>query len=172
MSKTVIGIDPGKMGGIAHVKNGWPYAVQMPPGLPELDAYIKQLRENNDDIIAFIEKQQIFDTDEEAGGKKYGIQKMLANYEQLKSCLTFNNIPFVEVPAQTWQASLQITRRGQEKKERKKIYKEFAGRVFPAAKINLQTADALCLAYFGMQKLKFDPGWVNQKTVKRKAGLF
>jgi len=172
MSKTVIGIDPGKMGGIATVKNGWPYAVAMPPDLPEMDAYFKTIRENNDDLIAFVEKVQIFDNDEDTPGKKYGIQKLLDQYSQLKSCLTFHNIPFVEVPPQTWQAALQLTRRGQEKTERKEAYKKFAGETFPAAKITLNTADALCIAYFGMQKLRFDPGWVSQKVVQKKQGLF
>jgi len=172
MERTIIGIDPGKGGGIAIIKKGRAYAVSMPATLPQLNEYLKDIRNNNDEIIAFVEKVQIFDSDDKEDGKKYGIKKMLDQFAELKSCLVFHNIPFVEVAPITWQSELCLTSKGDTKAVRKNKYKLFAGRTFPDAKVNLNTSDALCISYFGIQRLKLNPGWVNERIVKKKTDLF
>lgn len=172
MAKTVIGIDPGKGGGIAHYKKGYATAVAMPPNIRELHLYIKQLRENNDEVIVFLEKVQAWKSDKEETGKEFGIDKLLASFEQIKTVLIINEMPYVEVYPQTWQKPMMLPK-DLTSNERKNEYKRFAMQNFPEANINLKTADALCIVFYGMQQLVTNINFINQKIVEFKnEGMF
>jgi len=67
---TYIAIDPGSNGGIAiWKKNRLEQVVKMPKDLSDLKKYFEHLKENNSEIIAFIEKVQIFPSDNDEENK-------------------------------------------------------------------------------------------------------
>lgn len=160
--KTIIGIDPGAGGGIAVFKKGYATAVNMPK-TDELNRYLKTLREENEDIIVFIEKVNSFRDDKKEGGKSFGIDKMLAQYAELLTLLKINNLPYCEVYPISWQSHLGLARRGVEKSIRKGLYKEYAQKTFPEVKVNLKTSDALCIVQFGRDKTQLDMSWVLER---------
>lgn len=110
--------------------------------------------------IVFIEKVSSWKGDLEDQGKIFGIEKMLKNYNELLTVIKLANIPYVEVNARNWQQKLCPQSDGKSKSQRKRIYKEFAAAKFPKQKPTLQTADALCITYFGAMKLAIDTEYV------------
>lgn len=165
MKKTVVGIDPGASGSIAHYKNGVAVAVNMPKTTDELNEYFSLLREGNEDIIVFLEKVNHFTSDDTDPGKKFAIQKMVNNYVQLKTLLSVNKLPYCEVHAATWQSQLLPRFKGEEKSARKKRYLEHAQKLYPEVKVTLSKSDALCIMRFGMERLVDNPKWVQEKTI-------
>lgn len=201
MKKTIIGIDPGKQGGIAFLTENNSNAVKMPQTVRELNTYLKYLKETYPNPIIFIEKVQayrgksieeyknefykIFDSQkqkekifeefikvitqgDEAPGKKFGINKMLANYNQLLTVIKLLEIPFVEVYPISWQTTLNLKIKNDRrtKTERKRSYKEFAQNRFPKVKLNLAIADSLCLVMFGEKKWEEDFNWIQERIQK------
>jgi hypothetical protein len=65
------------------------------------------LREQKDGYtpIVFLEKVQAWLSDTDVNpGKRFMIQKMLANYEALKTAIIMTEIPLVEVVPRSWQS--------------------------------------------------------------------
>lgn len=161
--QTVIGIDPGAGGGIAiYKKNRLEQVIKMPKGLSEMKRYFDHIKENNENVIVFIEKVQMFmsDSDAENRGKQFRIKELLSNYDQLKSLIVYYGFQFCEVYPITWQSKLGLTRKGMDKAARKNMYKESAGWCFPEATITLYNADALLILKFGLLQLSDNPVWV------------
>ena len=121
----------------------------------------------------FIENQK-----KDIGGIQFSINKMLANYEQILTVLRLNNLQIVQVYPVSWQnhSGIKFENKNASKQERKNHYREVAQRTFPEVKVNLATADALCLIIFGCSKLHNDPNWVIQRIEnaesKNNADLF
>lgn len=168
----IIGIDPGAMGGIVTWRpNQNIKAVQMPKDLNELRNYLEYLKTICSPII-FLEKLSVRPDDIMPGangvnmGKLYRIQKMMANYEQLKAIISVCNIPFVMVHPMKWQNELKLriktAHKKEEKSERKRRYKEIAGRLYPELKPTLWNADATLIMHFGRYILRNNPDWVRQ----------
>jgi hypothetical protein len=149
--RTVVGIDPGASGGIAFY-NEKAFAVKMPKTTGEINDIFKYIHELGKCIV-FIEKVNHFISDDAEPGKKFGIQKMMNNYQELITLLKVNNMHYVEVYAQTWQSKLLPRKKGESKTERKNKYKEFAQSEFPDIKVNLGVSDALCILKYGMNNL-------------------
>lgn len=169
MKKTIIGIDPGKQGGIGFHNDSKAYAVKMPPTVPEINKYLKYIIETYQNPIIFIEKVQAFKTDnDDSSGKMFGINKMLANYNQLLTVIQLLEIPYVEVYPISWQTTLKlkIKKDKRTKTERKRSYKEFAQSKFPLLKVNLATSDSLCLVQFGIEKWENDFSWIKERIRK------
>ena len=163
-AKTIIGIDPGASGGIAvYNHKGQITAVKMPKKVEDLSEYLLYIKENFNKPICFIEKVQSFHSDTDDGGKRFGIQKMLANYEQLKTVLTLSKIPFVQVYPQSWQGGLNLRKKGESKKDRKNRYKAAALKYYPEIKPTLWSADALCIVQFGRLKFNTDVDWIIER---------
>jgi hypothetical protein len=162
---TIIGIDPGSSGGIAHYKNSKAYAVKMPKKTNELNDYFKMLRSENESVIVFLEKVSHFLTGDDAPGKKFAIQKMMNSYQELKTLLQVNNLPYCEVHPATWQTNLLERRKGESKQDRKRRYSEFAKGKYPELKVTLSTSDALCIMTFGFNKVNYDTKWINERIV-------
>ena len=159
----VIGIDPGKQGGIAIYtkEDGMVRTVRMPEStddLAELLSYYKQ----NYMPIAFLEKLNLHRSDTEVPGKVFGIQKLLQNYAQLRTVLELNGIPFVMVHPLSWENKLGLRVRGlrEEKAQRKRRYRDIAGKIYPGNKVTLWNADALLIMHFGRVMLANDLNWV------------
>lgn len=166
---TIVTIDPGSGGGIAVFSNGRIHAVAMPSDVNEMNEYLKYLNSTYDDIFVFIEKVQAFANDDDAPGKKFAINKMLANYQQILTVVKLTGFRFVEVYPVSWQTTLGLKMpktKGvpeETKTERKNRYKDYAQNCFPELKVNLKTSDALCLVQFALVKIQNDIGWIRER---------
>lgn len=161
--KTIIGIDSGSNGCVVIWKNNRiEHMIKMPKNISDLKTYFDYIKENNSEVLVFIEKVQMYhsDSDQENKGKQFRIQKLLANYEQLKSLVVFYEFQFVEVYPISWQSSLGFQTKGMSQTERKNTYKEAAELCFPEKQITLWNADALLILKFGLNKLKYDTDWI------------
>lgn len=167
---TIVAIDPGKSGGIATYAKGKIHAGKMGT-IQEVKLYLDYVNNTYENIIVFIEKVQAYrGKEDDAPGKKFGINKMLKNYTQLVTCITLMGLHFIEVYPISWQSKLGLSFRGQKltKTERKNKYKIYAGNCFPEIpKVTLNIADALCICQFALIKLKDDHLWIDDKLQNR-----
>ena len=121
----VVGIDPGSNGGIVTCDQIKISTIQMPKDLTDLRNYLEYLKTICSPIV-FLEKLSVRPDDVTLGadgvnmGKLYRIQKMLANFEQLKAIITVAEIPFVLIAPISWQQKLRIRIKNEDKKDRKK----------------------------------------------------
>jgi len=168
---TIISIDCGSSGGIAIWKKNWlENLIAMPKDLSDLKKYFEYVKENNDHVIVFIEKVQMFmsDSDEENKGKQFRIVNMLSNYNQIKALIVYYGFEFVQVYPNTWQSVLGFGSRGLDSTTRKNIYKRFAEKSFPMAKVTLSTSDALCILKFALIKFEEDYPWIVERIENKK----
>ncbi len=172
----IIGIDPGSSGGIAIFSKSGLGCSKMPMIEVRKNGH-KRMRTNEKKFAAmlteqkrdyrpiiFIEKVQAWLSDTDKPGKRFNIQKMLANYETLLTAIRMSGIPMIEVPPRTWQNYLSLGKKGMEKEERKKSYQRAAQSYYPETKATLWNSDAICLVHFGRMKNKFDPSWIKEQT--------
>lgn len=151
----IIGIDPGKAGGIAVMDAGVASVYKMPTKVSELAALVRRF----ENPIVFVERLSARPSDL-VGGKMFGIKKMLANFEQIKAALEVSNIPYVLTHPQRWQNHLGFPKGVGEKAERKKMFQSWAAAQYPYIKVTLWNADALCIMTFGMQAVQKELRWV------------
>lgn len=164
----VVGIDPGSNGGIVTWRpNQNIKAMKMPKDLTELCNYLEYLKSICSPII-FLEKLSVRPDDVTPGadgvnmGKLYRIQKMMANFEQLKAIISVCDIPFVLIAPISWQQKLRIRIKNEDKKDRKKRYKDIAQSLYPEIKQTMYSCDATLIMHFGRYILRNNPGWVRQ----------
>jgi hypothetical protein len=179
MYDKVIGIDVGISGGLVVWTNKFIGSVKMPSyptmtkagkkrnntDVKAIELILERQKQNCNPII-FIEKVQGW-TGKDDTARQYSIQKMLANYESLKTVIVLSGIPMVEVTPQQWQTFLNLKVKGEEPKERKKRYKRFAAKTYLDLKVTAWNGDAACLCEFGRRKLYFDINWVNERLNKK-----
>ena len=159
----IIAIDPGASnGGICVFRSKRiPECVHMPKDLRDLRDYIAYYKEFTNPIV-FVEKLNVrVDDAEENRGKLFRIQKMLANFEQIKTVLTLLDVPFVLVHPMKWQNTLKL-RSKEEKSKRKARYKRVAQNLYRCVDVTLWNADALLIMHFGRYVLQNDMDWVLQ----------
>ena len=171
----IIGIDPGASGGIAVFIPGRNVkTVKMPKELAELQGFLEYYAENYNSVV-FLEKLSVRPDDvivkggKAAMGKLYRIQKMMANYEQLKALIGTSGIPYVMVHPASWQAKLKLRpkRVKEEKAQRKHRYKREAERLYPEVNATLWNADAVLIMHFGRWALVNDAKWVKANLPER-----
>ena len=171
----VIGIDPGRNGGIAIFVPGQnPKVVKMPKDITELRDFFAYYKDNFKPIV-FLEKLSvrpddvIVQGDRAAMGKLYRVQKMMANFEHLKALIETAGIPYVLVHPASWQTKLKLRVRGvhEEKADRKRRYRETAAKLYPGINVTLWNADALLLMHFGRWALVNEPKWVKANLPER-----
>lgn len=174
----VIGIDPGKNGGIAiYIPGQLAKAVKMPKDVADLRDLLGYYAENYNPIV-FLEKLSVRPDDVAVQGEKpnmgkiYRIQTMMANYEHLRAIIETTGVPYVLVHPGKWTSYLNlriIRKQGpkETKQERKNRYKEFAAHNYPEIKITLWNADALNIMHFGRKVLVNDLNWVRANLPKR-----
>ena len=148
---TVIGIDPGKAGGIAVV--GWERAVAHPMPATERDILdlIASLRElaAPDSPTAIIERV--------ASMPKQGVVSTFTfceNYGALRMPLIAVGVPFESVSPGVWQRpfNLPTIKSAGSKVAKKNAHKARAQELFPGVKITHAVADALLLAEWGRRQ--------------------
>lgn len=162
----VVGIDPGSNGGIVTWRpNQNIKAIQMPKDLTDLRNYLEYLKTICSPIV-FLEKLSVRPDDVTLGadgvnmGKLYRIQKMLANFEQLKAIITVAEIPFVLIAPISWQQKLRIRIKNEDKKDRKKRYKDIAQSLYPEIKQTMYSCDATLIMHFGRYMLANNMDWI------------
>lgn len=165
--QTIIGIDPGASGAIAVYYNGRIKVVKMPNDVREMEQYFNYIKSTYENVVVFIEKVQAYGKEDDAPGKKFAINKMLANYQQVLTVVKLANFRYIEVYPVSWQSTLGLKlpkSEGEESKtERKNRYKIYAQNCFPELKVNLNTCDALCLIQFAFVKIESDINWIRER---------
>lgn len=181
----IIGIDPGASGGIAvyNCETKSIFSGKMPirkvtiknkitpKGNPakrsetDTSRLMLLIKEYGAGAVAIIERVQARPSDADNPGKRFQINRMLANYEAIKATLTVCGVPYAEVVPLSWQKGLKVWIKGQSKADRKNHFKECAQMWFPTEKVTMANADALLLTRFGFYKLTSDPGWIEERLV-------
>lgn len=172
----VIGIDPGANGGIAiFIPGAKVKTVKNPKDVTDLSEFLQYYKDNYNSIV-FLEKLSVRPDDVAVGpndkanmGKLYRIQKMIANYEHLKSIIEVIGIPFALVHPRKWMFYLGLIpyRVKEEKAERKRRYAETAQKWYPDIKVTLWNADAILIMHFARKILVNDINWVRQNVPQR-----
>lgn len=163
----IIGVDPGSSnGGIAvYIPGRNIKTLRMPKDVRELAQFFAYYAENYRPLV-MLEKLNIRPDDLMGGnanpGKVYRIQKLLANFEQLKAIIEASGTPYCLVHPMSWQKRLGLRVQGvkEEKAERKNRYKQTAAAWYPGVKVTLWNSDALLLMHFGRWVVVNDPRWV------------
>lgn len=168
---TIISIDTGGNGGICiWKKNRLENVVKMPKDLSDLKRYFDYVKENNEEVLVFIEKVQMFmsDSDEENKGKQFRIQSLLANYNQIKALIVLYGFEYCQIYPVQWQNGLGFRAKGLDSATRKNLYKRYAEKAFPNAQVALWNSDALCILAFGQMKIKEDKAWIAERLENKK----
>lgn len=166
----IIGIDPGSNGGIVVWRpNHNATAIKMPKDINDIRDLFNYYKEICTPIV-FLEKLSVRPDDVTVGdaganmGKLYRIQKMLQNFEHLKAIITVAEIPFVLVNAMKWQNDLKlrikVKGKKEEKADRKRRFRDIAGKLYPEITPAFWNADATLIMHFGRFILQNNPRWV------------
>lgn len=162
---TVIGIDPGSIGGITIFQPGKPIkAVKIPKETTDLSTLLLSITEDRNPLV-FVEKVQMRH-DDMTGGKAFRIKIMLEGYDRLKNVLEINRIPFVLVHPMTWQSRLKLRVKGEEKEIRKRRYKTVAQGLYSEIRATLWNCDATLIMHFGRYMIQNDKKWIRSNLPK------
>lgn len=162
----IIGIDPGASGGITVYRpNNKEVSIKNPKDVKDLREYLSYYKEISSPLV-FLEKVQ-FHKDDAASGKTFGIEKLVRNFEQLKTTMEVMDIPFVLVHPGTWQSQLNLKIKREEKAARKKRYKDIAQRYYPDLKATMYNCDATLIMHFGRWALRNNIKWVMENLPQR-----
>lgn len=149
MSKLVMGIDPGKGGGIAVVDAETLELVDvvaLPDTITDINDFIESYKEAHSVYIETVHsmpKQGVASTF--TFGMYYGYVKMAAVAHKIRS---------IDVLPTKWQQKLGVkSKKDESYSEHKSRLKGLAQQLFPKAKVTLKNADALLIAYYGVKDL-------------------
>lgn len=144
MAKILIGIDPGRAGGLVSLDgNGKALqVVKMPETMGGILQFFQQY--SNDDAVCYLEKVHARPGDGAASMFKFG-----QGFGWLQMALLAANIKTIEVLPNTWMRGLGI--KSKKKDETKTAYKNrlkfVAEQLFPDQKVTLWNSDALLIAH-------------------------
>jgi len=136
-AKTIIGLDPGKGGGIAFNEGGQTRAIKMPETLGDLRDALEPYASG--DAFAFLEKVH--------SSPQMGVKSAFTfgeGFGSLKAMLACLYIPFQLVRPQVWQKTMGCMTKGD-----KNVSKRRAQELFPNQKVTHALADALLICEFG-----------------------
>ena len=146
--KKVIGIDPGKGGGIAVITDKTVNIFPCPRDVDEMAILIGMCLSDVSSYRTqvFLEKVWAFPTDGRAGSFSFG-----CNYGQWQGILAAHELKPTLVTPKEWQSHFEI-KKGLPKNVRKKALKQMAIDRCPDIKrITLKTCDALMIAIWGLE---------------------
>ena len=158
LENLIVGIDPGKSGGMAVIKRSInDYGAKIitahncPDTIEEMVAFISMLRNETPYITCYLEKVHAFPTDGRSSAFKFGM-----NYGIWNGILCAFGIKTELVSPRTWQITFgELPKQKQERKRRlKQIATEKSG-----VKATLRTADALCIALYGYDISEEERTW-------------
>jgi hypothetical protein len=142
----IIGIDPGKNGGIARITKTtktqelWT-AHRCPKTIKEMVVILKMFNHSSPKPKCFLESVHAFPTDGRSSAFKFGM-----NFGIWQGILSALDIETILVTPQRWQKPYELSKI---KKERKHQLKEIAIER-SGLKVTLNTADAICIAIHGV----------------------
>jgi len=142
---TILGIDPGKSGGIAWITDGKPCVEKMPETLKDLWDLVQELsgvRWSNHGVTEIKAYLELVHSSPQMGVKSaftFG-----NGFGHLEMALTAASIPFERVRPQVWQKSLGCLTKGD-----KNVSKRKAQELFPELKVTHATADSILIAEYG-----------------------
>lgn len=150
MSKIILGIDPGKSGGISVYG-------EVIESTPASFFNIDKMPETETDIIDLFNDIASFKTagvktfhayiENVASSPQMGVVSSFTfgyGYGVLIGALLANKIPFTKVRPQSWQKDLKCLSKGD-----KNVTKRRAQQLFPGYKITHNVADSMLIAYWG-----------------------
>lgn len=135
---TIIGIDPGKSGGIAWIREGRLWVEKMPDTIKDLWELVQSIAFDGA-CKAYLEQVSAM--------PKQGVTSCFTfgnGFGHLEMALTAAGIPFERVRPQKWQKALGCSTGGD-----KNVSKRRAQELFPGTKFTHATADASLIAEFG-----------------------
>jgi hypothetical protein len=171
MKKIIIGIDPGKSGGLAVSVGGVITEFHKYPTTQQ-DLYytMYEILNNYKGIpLAYLEQVHAFPTDGRSSAFKFG-----TNYGVWKGLLLGMQIDYRLVAPQVWMKSLGLSK---DKKERKNELKQMAQRVVDKQfaelknkRVTLNTSDAILISIYGYMSERIGDMNVGQylKQLERK----
>jgi len=142
--KTIIGVDPGKNGGIAWITDGKACVEKMPETLQDLWEIIHSIGfacAISGDVAAKAYIEQVHSSPQMGVTSAFTFGN---GFGRLEMALTAAGIPFERVSPQKWQGALGCRTGGD-----KNISKRKAQELFPSLKITHATADAMLIAEYG-----------------------
>lgn len=143
---TIIGIDPGKSGGIAVIKDGQAWADKMPETCGDIADYLKD-PVNSRDAFVFLEQANP-SGDPNARGIR-GRTILYGNYCYLEMALHLLNLPTEVISSMKWQKYMGCYGKCRDYADKKRYNKQKAQQLFPSLKVTNFTADALLIAEYG-----------------------
>lgn len=135
----ILGIDPGKSGGIALLSDGMAQAWKMPDTERDLHDLIRSFNDDYMTDFAYIERVASMSGMGVVGAFAFG-----KGYGGLRMLLIALQIPFEAVAPGVWQRNLGCLSGGN-----KNVTKAKAQELYPQLKITHATADALLIATYG-----------------------
>ncbi|MES2995877.1 MAG: hypothetical protein V4733_03615 [Verrucomicrobiota bacterium] len=146
---TIIGLDPGKTGGIAWWQNGEMQAERLPETMADLWnlIFIRIVCGEPEWLHADTSTCCIAYLEEVHSSPQMGVKSAFSfgqTFGRLEMALSAARIPFQRVRPQVWQKAMGCMTRGD-----KNVSKRRAQELFPHLKITHATADALLIAEYG-----------------------
>lgn len=150
MGRMIIGIDPGKNGGIALMNEAFVVVEvkKMPNTNVDLRDFIEGAVERGADVC-YLEKVHAMPGNGAVSMFSFGQQ-----FGWLQQALADARIRTVEVTPNIWQKALGLSGTGKDKADHKYALKARAQQLFPNTKITNYNQDALLIAYYGLTKEK------------------
>lgn len=150
MTQRVIGIDPGKNGGIAIFaadRRELCEVVKMPPTPADILQLLHEVSDNAK-CVAYLEKVGGMPGQGGAASFNFG-----ENYGHITLALLACNIPTEIVSPAKWQKFFNLQgKKSESKTDHKNRMKARAQQLFPATKVTLWSADALLIAQYGLNQ--------------------
>lgn len=145
---SVIGIDPGKNGGIALMNDAYVVVdvVKMPQTNVDLRDTIEDMKAQGA-TVCYLEKVHAMPNNGAVSMFTFGQQ-----FGWLQQVLADARIMTIEIPPNTWQKALGVAGTGKDKAEHKSLLKSKAQQLFPSTKVTNYNQDALLIAYYGLTK--------------------
>ena len=141
----IIGIDPGKSGGVAWItENVVIFAQNCPDDVEQMTSLIRKITDKRKSVC-YLESVHAFPTDGRSSAFKFGM-----NFGIWQGILSSFNVKVVLVTPQKWQK--RLGKLPKIKKERKNMMKQIASDM-SGLKATLKTADAILLALHGYEEL-------------------
>ena len=149
----IVGIDPGKSGGVAVISEDTVSLKNTPEETTGMADIIRSAQSisyiDGEELTAYIENVHAFPTDGRSSAFKFGM-----NYGMWLGILGAYRVNVIKVTPRVWMNDYAPL--SKIKNERKKELKIIGQEMFPDTKVTLKTSDALLIAVWGMNQKKGD----------------
>ena len=149
---TIIGIDPGKSGGVAIWRSGLHTIVKCPKTIEGMSDIIRTSQnseyiDKNMKAVAYLEQVHAMPHDGRSSLFKFG-----QNFGQWQGILTAHNVNTILVSPQKWMKYWKTKfniEPSKDKQERKRVLKEIATQ-YTDKRVTLYNSDAILIAMYGL----------------------